>query len=775
MQDRQPGQSSYRRMMLLCGVAVGVLAASSALADPVSAVRLPIAAGAATVPTVATAVTDDDGLGENGFYLEANTIIRDDNAKIITARGDVEARYQGRTIRAQELIYNVRTGIVTARGKAQIIADDGSTQSAEEITLDNNLQAGVAYGFSTVMAPNIKFAAASAVRRSETVNELNRAIYTPCDICTKTDAPKTPSWSISADRIVQDRQRQLVYYRNAVVKVLGVPVFYAPVFWHPDPQAERSSGLLPPKIQNSRRRGFSYEQPYLLVISPSQDLIISPQINSKVNPFVNLEWRKRFYSGQVEARFGYTHDQDIQTINGDLKKIGEDTSRSYILAKGKFNINKNWDWGFGLERASDPLIFDKYNVGRVYQDNRGLFNTDSRRLLSQIFVTEQSDRSYVSMSLLSFQGLRIDDNNHAIPFAAPLVEARYEPKNPVLGGRLRLRGSGVALFRDQSPLSASQPGIDSRRLTGEGDWRKITTLANGLRLEPFIDIRGDYYNISDISAADKKARSLGRSMGTVGMDVSYPLIRSFGDTTVIVEPLAQIALSPSAKRDSRIPNEDSISFDFNETNLFEPNRYPGFDLYEGGQRLNLGVRTTVDWGANRSARFLIGRSYRGKKDLTMPVRTGLNQAASDWVTSATITPITGLSVFARTRLDSDTLAIRRQEAGANLALTNLRGYVRYLSDKTDMTGVQVRDIQGAGEIYLTKTWGLTFAAIRDLENKVWRTREVGLLYKDECTRLEIVYQREETFNRTLGPSDNVLVRLSLATLGDAGYRDYDDR
>ena len=51
----------------------------------------------------------------------------------------------------------------------------------------------------------------------------------------------------------------------------------------------------------------------------------------------------------------------------------------------------------------------------------------------------------------------------------------------------------------------------------------------------------------------------------------------------------------------------------------------------------------------------------------------------------------------------------------------------------------------------------------------------GLLYRDECTRLEIVYQREETYNRTLGPSDNVLIRLTLATLGDAGYTDYDDR
>ncbi len=773
MQDRQPAQSPYRRLMLLCGAAVGVLAVNPALAQTAPAVRL--AMSAAALPAATAATPEDDGLGQDGFYLEANTVIRDDNAKTITARGDVEARYQGRTIRAQELIYNIKTGIVTARGKAQIIADDGSTQSAEEITLDNNLQAGVAYGFSTVMAPNIKFAAASAVRRSETINELNRAIYTPCDICTKTGAAKTPSWSVSADRIVQDRQRQLVYYRNAVIKVLGVPVFYAPVFWHPDPQAERSSGLLAPKIQDSKRRGFSYEQPYLLVISPSQDLIISPQINTKVNPFVNLQWRKRFYSGQVEARFGYTHEQDLKTINSDLIKFGDDTSRSYVLAKGRFNINQNWDWGFGLERASDPLIFDKYNVGRVYQDNRGLFNTDSRRLLSQIFVTEQSERSYVSMSVLSFQGLRFGDNNHAIPIAAPVVEARYEPKDPILGGRLRLRGSGVALFRDQSPLSATQPGIDSRRLTGEGDWRKIVTLGNGLRFEPFIDARADYYNISDISATDRKAKSIGRSMGTVGMDISYPLIRSLGNSTVIVEPLAQIALSPSAKRDSRIPNEDSISFDFNETNLFEPNRYPGFDLYEGGQRLNLGVRTTVDWGADHSARVLIGRSYRTKNDLTMPVRTGLNQAASDWVTSATLSPITGVSVFARTRLDSDTLAIRRQEAGANLSLTNVRGFVRYLNDRTDVTGVKVRDVQGAGELYLTKTWGLTFAAIRDLENKVWRTRELGLLYKDECTRLEIVYQREETFNRTLGPSDSVLIRLSLATLGDAGYRDYDDR
>jgi LPS-assembly protein len=393
MTERQPLLGA-RRTALLSGSAL----LCALMSAPV------LAAVPTPAPNAAKPAAVDDGLGDDGFYLEADVVIRDDANKTIAAQGDVEARYQGRTIRAQQLVYDTKTGIITAKGKAQVISADAGVQSAEEITLDDQLRAGVAYGFSTILEPNIKFAASSAIRRSEAVNELNRAIYTPCDICAKTGEPKAPSWSISAERIVQDRARQLVYYRQAVVKVLGVPVFYAPIFWHPDPQAVRSSGMLPPRIQQSKRRGFSYEQPYLVVISPSQDLVISPQINTLVNPFVNREWRKRFYSGEIEARAGYTHERDLETINGDLRKVGDDTSRSYILAKGKFTINDKWDWGFGLERTSDALLFDKYNIGRVYQDNRGLFNTDSRRLLSQLYATRQTARSYLALSTLSFQG-----------------------------------------------------------------------------------------------------------------------------------------------------------------------------------------------------------------------------------------------------------------------------------------------------------------------------------------------------------------------------------
>src|SRR5690606_8546560 len=103
-------------------------------------------------------------------------------------------------------------------------------------------------------------------------------------------------------------------------------------------------------------------------INPHADLIISPQINTKVNPFLNLAYRQRFYSGDIEVRAGYTYEKDLDS-NGS--RVGDLTNRSYILANGAFDIDKNWKWGFAAERASDDLIFDKYDISDVARQ-RGL-------------------------------------------------------------------------------------------------------------------------------------------------------------------------------------------------------------------------------------------------------------------------------------------------------------------------------------------------------------------------------------------------------------------
>jgi LPS-assembly protein len=625
----------------------------------------------------------------------------------------------------------------------------------------------VAMAFSSRLKDNISIAAASVARKSADLTELNQAIFTPCPVCAKNPIP---TWSIHASKVVEDKKRQIIFFRDAVIEIHGIPVFYLPALWEPDPEVKRKSGLLVPEINISSLRGLSYEQPYLQVISPSEDLVVSPQLNTKVNPFLNLDWRKRFYAGAIDVRAGYTYEQDFDS-KGD--KLGNATSRSYILAKGLFAIDDNWNWGFTAERASDPLIFDRYGVADPFID-RGLYAADDRRLISQAFTTRQDSNSYISVAAISVQGLRSTDINATFPVVAPLIEARWEPDAAILGGRLRIDGSGVVLTRDESPTDPTQLGVNSRRGTIEADWQRSFIFANGMRLDPFLHARADVFSLGDLpqispATPNPKDATIARTLETAGATLSWPFVKRDGHLTIVLEPIAQLALSPVIKQDPRIPNEDSIDFVFDQTNLFQADKSPGFDILDSGQRLNVGGRATVMTDDGRTGSVLVGRSFRAEPDPNIPASAGLAGTNSDWIVAANATPIKGVNLFSSWRLDARTGGINRLEAGADFATSRFDGQVRYLQEASDPTGQRVKDLDFHGELFILKNWGITAYGAREFTTGVWREQDFGVVYKDQCIRIEIVYRRDNTFNGVLGPHEGIGLRLSLATLSNSVY------
>ncbi len=751
-----------------------------------------------------------DGLKPGELYMEADQLVRDDKNGITTAEGSVEIRYEDRTLRADRIVYKeappppegqsrVRDkdapaqGVIRAFGHVQVIHDDGNVEYADQMTLDDKMQAAVALGFSSRMKDkhtnqNVLIAGASAVRRSEDFQELNKAIYTPCPVCVG-DTPTDPTWSITADRIVEDSVHHLIYYRHAKIRILGLPVFYFPVFWHADPSADRVSGLLSPRIGINSRRGFSYDQPYAWVISPSADLTIAPQINSKVNPFLNLQYREAFETGQINFRMGYTHEADLDSKGN---RFGDNTNRSYILGRGAFRIDDKWMVGFTAERASDPLIFDKYDIGRVYEA-RGPYVADDRRLISQAYAIRQDNNSYASIAAFSVQGLRPSDNNRTFPVVAPVIDARYEHPDDILGGRMRFTTSAVSLTRDQSPENVllKQPGLGSSRVSGDLDWRRIFTSQVGLRVEPFVNLRLDGYTVSNIltgvsatSAATTAtpitttSKNEARALGVVGADISYPFYRRWNDATVVLEPLVQIAASPKAQQvtighaTSGKPiylDEDSVAFEFDETTLFQANKFPGADLYEGGLRLNVAGRGSILWDDGRRASLLVGRSYRDTPNTVFAPGSGLTGRASDWIVAGDAQPWQGLSFFARTRLDAETFAVHRLEAGVDVSNKWGTGYIRYLKDDQGINGVPIKNLGLGGDLNVSQHWGVSTYGNRDLIKNAWVIRDVGVFYKDDCIRVDVFYRHEDVIIGRLGSSDQLSVRLTLATLGAPFY------
>src|SRR5262245_35221133 len=101
----------------------GWAALAAALAVTASPAALAQTQTASTVPTSA------EQAGEQ-VLLEADQVTDDEAARTITAEGNVQVRYQGRTMRADRLVYNLDSGVIQAIGNVQIVLEDGTVTYA---------------------------------------------------------------------------------------------------------------------------------------------------------------------------------------------------------------------------------------------------------------------------------------------------------------------------------------------------------------------------------------------------------------------------------------------------------------------------------------------------------------------------------------------------------------------------------------------------------------------------------------------------------------------
>jgi LPS-assembly protein len=248
--------------------------------------------------------------------------------------------------------------------------------------------------------------------------------------------------------------------------------------------------------------------------------------------------------------------------------------------------------------------------------------------------------------------------------------------------------------------------------------------------------------------------------------------------------MGQLSISNDPDLDPRIPNEDSQILELDETSLFQTDPFPGYDLVEGGSRFTAGARATYRWGEGRTASLFVGRSLRSDRELgfRIPIPddpdrlydpTGLARKTSDWVVQAEFEPSDRVRGWGHATVDSSG-DIRRAEAAVdgrwgrrNMASLN------YIVDRTNpLDGPLNRNyefVQLAAQQFVYGNWGVATAGIADLQRDQITRSEIGLVYDDDCLRVELGFRRDNTRVRPTGPSEGVYVRLNLATFGGSGY------
>ncbi|MBN8606645.1 MAG: LPS-assembly protein LptD [Caulobacterales bacterium] len=744
---RRSGEMAYRSAER---APFGLAALAAALAMSVSTAAL-----AQTQPIAAAPTQQTDSV-----LLEADEIINDEAARTITAQGDVQVRYQGRTLRADQLVYNLDTGVIRGIGNVQIVLEDGSTTYADAVEADEAMNVGAASELRARLGGNGTLAARQALRRGEGESELQNVIYTSCPICEAGDRP--PTWSLRARRAVQDRESRTISYQGAVLEVVGVPVLYLPFIAHPDPSVGRASGFLPPDIGRNRRLGTFYEQPYYWAISPSQDLTASLRLHGNVNPLIGLDYRKRFWSGELSIETTFTQEQ---LFDSDGDTFGEELFRYSAFAEGRFDINEYWTWGFGVESTYDDEYLRRYDIDGT-GERRGPYIGRDTRLISQLYAIGQDERSYSSVAFVNFQGLREDDTSDLLPLILPFAETERVLTEPVFDGQVRLQANVAALSRNDDGVGPFQ-GSDGR-LSLSASWRRDAIFGPGMVFSPFAQVRGDVFSVE---TSPDEYESFTRGLGMAGAEVSWPFMRPGERFDMVVEPVVMAAIATDDAEDPRIVNEDSLAFELDDSNLFRPNAAPNYDLWEPGPRVSVGVRATARAHTGESASLIFGRRWRDEQATGFTQQNNLAGETSDWVAASQVDLGRNFGAEARVRLDDESLDLQRIDLGVRAAAGRFYGSARYydidealLTDPTDPS----REISAQVGVDLARGWRMQAGLTRDLDSDINLRQELRAIYEDDCTFLEISYTRSETQRGTIGPDEGLQIRIGLRSLGVFG-------
>ncbi|WP_320199412.1 LPS-assembly protein LptD [Agrobacterium sp. rho-13.3] len=761
--------------------------------------------GAAVCAYVATAssVFAEDGVivgdpqDQSKLLLTANELTYNRDSERVIATGGVRMHYSGYRMVSQRVEYNQSTGRVLARGNIELIEPGGNRIYADELDVTDDFGQGFINALRVETTDNTRIIGESAERLSEDVMVLNNGVYTACLPCAERPE-KAPLWQVKAERVIQDGKTHTVRLEKARFELFGKSIAYLPFITVPDNTVKRKSGFLFPRMSITDNLGFGVGVPYFYVMSDTSDFTVTPTYYSSQGLLLEGEVRQRFEMGTHTLRAAGIDQLNSKDFDAGTSDSLNDT-RAMIASKGEFQINPRWSFGW------DAMVQSDNNFSRTY----GLKDYKEEVQTNRLHLTGVGERNFFDANAYYFNVQDKDDSEtqeRKQAIVHPAIDYRYFFPDPVYGGELSLTTNFTSLTRQSQDAyalgsSTRYNGLEGNytRLSTEAEWKRTVTFDSGLQLTPLLAAR------SDALWTDMSANSFGtssydgtinndatlRGMATFGLEARYPVLFTALHSNHVIEPIAQIFVRPNESYAGRLPNEDAEAFVFDATNLFERDKFSGFDRIEGGTRANLGFRYNGTFDNGYGVRAIAGQSFHlagensfASNDLVnVGADSGLETDRSDYVAMAAIDAPIGLSLSSSFRFDKDNLEVNRSETAVAYTDNRVSGKVSYtqVEAQPEYGYDRKRDIvQASGKLRLDDNWSLFGAINYDINNKFSSERRVGILYQDECTIFTVSYSDEGNINSVRESANDwsINARLAFRTLGDISVgsagTDWDD-
>ncbi|MEC5290648.1 LPS-assembly protein LptD [Aurantimonas sp. C2-6-R+9] len=739
------------------------------------------------------------------MFLEADTVTYDSDSSVVTASGGVQIDYGSYKLVARQVVYDQKTRRLVASGDVELQQPDGNKLYADTIDITDDFRDGFVKALRIEAPDNTRFAATEAVRRDGSVTTFQQGVYTACEAC-RAHPDRAPLWQVKARKIVWDQTEKEIRYYGARFEFFGAPIAYLPYFQSPDPTVKRKSGFLTPAFRSSEELGYGLRVPYFIALSDDKDVTVAGTYYTKQGFLAEAEYRQAVSNGFFTLQTAGIIQQDPGAF-ADKNTASyttpdfANTDRGMIGTTGRFALNERWTVGWDILLQSDENFSATYDIA----------NFGSTLHTSEIYLTGLGDQSYFDLRGQKFEYQSVNPNqDDTQPLVAPAFDYERIEQETVLGGEVKLDLNVASLYRDEDSLSRiCEPSaileIDSRtvcrkyrtdilrynglegdysRGTAQAAWSDTYTLSSGLVLSPTASLRGDLFatdmesdGIGSSIGALTRDESGARGMATAAIEARYPYLIETANASHVIEPIGQIVVRPDETQIGFVPNEDAQSLVFNTGNLFQLDKFSGYDRIEGGTRANIGLRYAGTLDSGYTIDTVVGQSYQlgginsfAQTDLALVgFDSGLETDRSDYVTSLAFgTPI-GLEFGAQGRFDEVDYALRRSDvygsyssalASAQITYTNIAAQPTYgsISDRSQVTA--------SGSLKFAENWTASGALGYDIENSAVVEKKFGIGYADECFSLLVSYS--DTIDRYTQESNSktLMFQVGLRTISD---------
>lgn len=497
-----------------------------------------------------SAIPQKENPREVSWHISALMVTYDNERQLYVAEDNVVISGGKTRLEADYVEFSNKTKDASAQGNVLFISG-GDTITCNAMRINLQTETGtINKGTIFIQDGNYYISGENLRKTGEFTYDADRGAITTCN-------GDTPDWKITG-RNIKVTVEGYGQAGHTALWAKNVPVLYSPYLVFPV-KNKRQTGLLFPRVTDSERKGFEYEQPLFLALSRNADATVYAHYMADRGVKVAGEFRYVLdpkSKGMIVADFledDKIDDGTAETQNYSFSSTGRrtNTDRWWIRMKHDQALPYGFNAKLDLDIVSDEDYlqefkdgFTGYNATKANFEEmfgRSLDEYDDTTRENSLLISKSGDNYYLKFQTLWYDDVAARQHDTTDTTLQTLPSVEFNAVRQTIGDSdfyATLDSGFSAFYRKDTDNTAAVPLVTGQRMDVHPVVYYPVKLGRSVSFDPFIGVRGTGWHTSDYADStgdDQSFRT--RGLYETGADLSTSFHRVFSFSNSRVEKL----------------------------------------------------------------------------------------------------------------------------------------------------------------------------------------------------------------------------------------------